>query len=58
MVLDSYGYQKIEIESKRISSTTSQFHTGLFMTVKTLFYNCLGKRKNMYILSFKAPMAT
>ena len=43
MVLDSYGYQKIEIESKRISSTTSQFHTGLFMTVKTLFYNCLGK---------------
>ena len=30
MVSDSYGYKKIEIESKRISSTTSQLHTGFY----------------------------
>ena len=30
MVLDSYGYQKIEIESERISPTTSQFYTGIY----------------------------
>ena len=59
MVSDSYGYKKIEIESKRISPSTSQFYTGLNSWYsKHYFYNFLGKRKNMYILSFKAPMAT
>ena len=50
MVSDSYGYKKIEIESKRISSTTSQLHTG-FYGVSDHYFNFFRQtKKHVYIV--------
>ena len=52
MVSDSYGYKKIEIESKRISSTTSQLHTGFYGVSDHYFTEKLFRqtKKHVYIV--------